>query len=326
MAKQRTDYSVQSANSPTLENELYKGKDFSVYRCMITNVIYTDSPENVTKNSKNPQVIYEAVVLGGFKEGQLIDNIRLSSNLGGDLNYSERILKKTTKRLKVDPLSSHDGDIVFVVFLQGDSSFPIIIGTGTNHQDTTKTGATKSDGPRMVQEYNGIKVEVTKNGDMTLTRKGGSFNSTENTFTTDEAGEKVKVELEGEKTTFTYESGLVVDVDGANDKMDITTAGGAKMSVDGTSGTIELQDNGTGKVKITGDKIAIGASSAELLQQISDQLEKIIDWANNTGAVHTHIGNLGYSTAPPTQASAYTQLGTDLNTIKGLVDGIKGSL
>jgi hypothetical protein len=147
-----------------------------------------------------------------------------------------------------------------------------------------------------------------------------------------------------EKTTLTFQSGLVITCDGAGDKVTIQTAGGvkldidgpadkvlaqttggAKVLVDGSSGTIEAKDNGTGKLKITGDKVALGASSAELLQQLSDALDAI-KTAATAESSHTHIGNLGYPTAPPTTAGDWSSLASALGAIKGLVDGIKGSL
>lgn len=158
--------------------------------------------------------------------------------------------------------------------------------------------------------------------------------------------EKVVEVMDGtaEKTTLTFQSGLVITCDGAGDKVTIQTnggvklevdgpgdkvlaetAGGSKMLVDGSSGTIEVKDNGTGKLKITGDKVALGASSAELLQQISDALQELITFANSEQK-HVHTGNLGYPTSPPVTASNWGSLGSALSAIKGLVDGIKGSL
>jgi hypothetical protein len=128
-----------------------------------------------------------------------------------------------------------------------------------------------------------------------------------------------------EKTTLTFQSGLVITCDGAGDKVRIQTAGGSHVLVDGSSGTIELKDNGTGKLKITGDKIALGASSAELLQQISDALQELITLFG-TVATHTHVSNLGYPSAPPDTAGDWSSASGALSAIKSLVDGIKGSL
>jgi hypothetical protein len=87
-----------------------------------------------------------------------------------------------------------------------------------------------------------------------------------------------------------------------------------------------LKTKGTAELNLKAGKVALGASGVELLQKISDSLDKLITWANTVGAIHTHIGNLGYPTAPPDQASGYTQLGSDLSTIKSAIDGIKGTL
>lgn len=128
-----------------------------------------------------------------------------------------------------------------------------------------------------------------------------------------------------EKMTITFKSGLAVTIDGANDAVSIITNAGARALIDGANDTIELQDNGSGKLKITGETVAIGASSAELLQQVSDQLQELITLFNGV-APHTHIGNLGYPSAVPDTQALWVTAASNLSTIKGLVDGIKGVL
>ena len=96
--------------------------------------------------------------------------------------------------------------------------------------------------------------------------------------------------------------------------------------LDGNSDSIIAEDSAGAKLKISGGKVGLGTSSAELLEQISLQLQELITWTNTVAAVHTHQGNLGYPTTPPTQATGYTNLGTQLTTIKGKVDSIKGGV
>ena len=349
MSKLRSDGSVQSTNTPLNENT-FQDMDFKIYKVLLTRIFYTDDRDNVSRGGQNPEVMYDGLILGGKREGQTLSNIRDAINLtGGKDNYGERIYRTNTFPVtgtgKVD-INKQDGDLVYVALMQGNPAYPLIVGRATGVLDGDKTGATRSDGPRFRWEYNGIFFEVDKNGEMTLTRKGGQFQEKEGFFATAEDGDKVTFSLTNSKltTTFavtqiikvedgttervewTFGSGLRVLYSGLEDKVEILTTGTAKALIDGKSGTIELKDNGTGKLKITGDKVALGASSAELLQQISDALGKIITWANDVGALHTHIGNLGYPTAVPDNTTDYIQLGTDLTTIKDLVDGIKGTL
>lgn len=100
---------------------------------------------------------------------------------------------------------------------------------------------------------------------------------------------------------------------------------GANMTYK-VGGTILMQETaGQAGIKISGGQVALGTSAIELLQQIIDMLTKIGTWAGATGATHTHIDGFGIPTLPPSQASQYVQLQTDLATIQQKVTTIKGS-
>lgn len=346
----RSDGSVMSANTPTAYNKPVWGKeDYKLYRVLLTKAFYTDDEKNVTKGSPSPEMTYEGIIIGGKTEGQTVANIRDAAFLsGGKTNVSERVYRACTKPLtgpSAVPISQQDGDVVYVVFIQGDYSFPLIVGTATGILDAGKTGAKKADGPRYKWEYNGIFFEVNKLGELTLTRKGGSFKALEGFFEPDQAGKKLTLkisesrvllglndnalvqDLDGvaEKITITFKSGMTVTIDGKNDMVKILSKGGAFATVDGKTGTIELKDNGSGKLKITGSKVALGASSAELLAEIVAFLDKVITLAG-TESSHMHLGNLGFPTGPTTAAGAWSTLASDLGAIKAKIEGIKGTL
>lgn len=183
MSEYRYDGSIESANTPTSENTFHR-KDYATYRCMITEVYFQNdlSRRNITQNSTSPQVLYEAVILGGFKEGQLISNIRMANLLSGVYNYEERILRKTSKDLLKDRLDTHDGDIVYITFNQGSIIAPIIIGCDKSFLNESDTGATMDDGPRLIQQYNGVFKNINKDGEFFLTRKGGTYDSVNGYF------------------------------------------------------------------------------------------------------------------------------------------------
>lgn len=285
---------------------------------MITEVQYVDDPQNVTQKSQNPEVLYQGVVLGGFKSGQLISNLRLSSFLQG-----EKTLRPTSKSLTDDPLSTHDGDVVLVEFIQGHQGYPAIIAIA--NAVNAANGTKKADGPRSIEEYNGIRQEINNKGEFIFTQKLGSLNP-QNVFTSGTQSQITDEFRINEKFIRTFKSGLVITNDGKNDLFSVKLKNGIQVSFDGLQDQILLKTKGTAELNLKAGKVAIGASGVELLQKISDSLDKIITWANSVGAVHTHIGNLGYPTAPPTEAAGYTQLGSDLTTIKSAIDGIKGSL
>lgn len=351
MGKIRTDYSVQSSNLPVKRELAYNraNRDQNTHRGMVIDVLYVDDPRNPTRNSQNPQMVYDVILIGGPREGQIIKNCRSMNALGGKSNYAETVYRKASKPfvgVGALRLNQQDGDIVYVEFVDGDQSAAVISGLGNHPLDKDNTGATKSNGPRMVWEYNGVFNEVNKNGELTIRRKGGTYKSPDDFFEPVKTGDEVTIQLKKnqlvqtvakdaikndmdgntESMTITFKSGMKVTIDGKNDVVKIESKGGAKATIDGKTGEVHLKDNGTGALRIKGSKVALGASSAELLQQISDTLDKLKTFFQNVDATHTHIGNLGYPTLLPVETAQFIQVATDLGTIKGLVDGIKGTL
>jgi len=351
MTVQRSDGSVESANTPTSSNS-FQDNDSNIYKVLLTKVYYSDDRKNISRGGQNPEVLYDGLILGGNSEGHALTNIRDASSLtGGKNNYAEHIYRTNTFPVtgtgKVD-INKQDGDVVYVAYIQGKADYPIIVGRATGVLDGDKTGALRADGPRRRWEYNGIFFEVNKNGEMTLTRKGGQFQAKEGFFEPEEGGDKVTFSLTDSKltatfaktgitevhdgiaqlVTLTFKSGLKVTIDGASDqvkivtaggtqtlvdgaadKATIETAGGAKASIDGASDTVELQDNGSGKLKISGEKVALGASPAELLDLFEQTLDALI--------AQTHIGNLGIPTGTPINVADFTAIKTLLTQIKG---------
>ena len=302
--KHRHDGSIQSSATPTHDNT-GRESDTALYRCMITRVIFVDDPNNITTNSQNSRVLYEAVVLGGFSSGQVIPNCRLSSILGGDFNFYERTLRAASKDVSKTRLSNNDGDVVYVQFIQGTTGYPVIIALDEGLNTGANTGAVAADGQVLRWQYNGIFTEIDKNGNFTWIRKGGTFDAAKQFFTPATV-EEIKTKVESQKITITFKSGMTITLDGEADSATILTAGGAG-------------------IKVVSEKVSIGKSAIELLEQISQQLDKISTFMSGPGAGHDHLGNLGFPTAPPTQASDYSTLGSDLSDIKEKVDEIKGS-
>ena len=329
----RRDGSIRSANVPSYDKLAQnRQKDYGLYRCMVMEVYYTDDPKN--KTFQNKQVTYDAVIIGGAKEGQIIKNIKAGSALGGEYNYSEKIYRKLEAPLSgagKKAMAEQKGDIVYVEFLQGDPSAPVIIACGTSPLDLEKTGATKADGPRWVEEYNGVFKKIDKLGNLSIWIKGGIFDEEKGILVPTEDPVQYAIQDEysvaEEKHTQTFKSGLKVETDGLNDKVVITTKAGAKVTVDGKTDTVELKDKGTGKLKITGNKVAIGANGIEVLAKL---VESLTELATVFGTVkdHMHLGNLGYPTAPPDAAfiSAWNTAKTNLEAIKAELEQIKGTL
>lgn len=317
----RRDGSIVSANVPSksrlksTETEI----DSGTYRCMVVKVRYTDDPFNTT--FQNKQVTYNCMILGGRREGQVIENCKLVNYLGGEFNYHERVLRATDftfHGIGSKALPEHTGDIVYVNFVQKNSN-PIIIGLGTQPLDLDTTGATISDGPRWIEQYNGIKKEVNKDGDYELTRFGGLYDPIKGFFKpSDEFAARLKFSKNSmiwedpknslefkeltqewllalgdgytenisgllENSSREFKSGLKITEDGLLDKVNVVTSGGAKTEVDGLLDKINVETSGGVKASFDGllDIVTIETSSGAKIEV--DGLTKKITLETDAG-------------------------------------------
>lgn len=341
--KYRSDGSVQSNATPTWQN-VGRKEDYAMYRCMVTKVVYCDDPSNITRNSQNPRVLYDVVVLGGFATGQIISNCRLGSSLGGNTSYWERILRASEKAVSEARLAECDGDVVLVQFNQGHTAFPTIIAMDQGITTTGIIGAKLADGPLSVEEFNGVYSLINNAGEHIFKVKGGTASPEKGAFTPAKVPLTTFSITKDEKYSRVFKSGLSIVEDGANDVVKIVTKGGTTFTVDGKSDKTIIVNKGGVSITLDGKsdaaliktkggaelhlkeaKVALGAGSTEVLKQLSDALDKMITLAG-AEAAHTHIGNLGYPTAPPSTAGDWGTLASELGTIKGKIDAITGSL
>lgn len=336
MGMERRDGSVQSSNLPVY-NKMAKNKvdrDFGIYRCMIVRVNFVDQPENLTFD--NQQVTYEAVILGGPKEGQILQNVKTMNDYGGEFNYAEKIYRPIdTKNIKDKEVSEHKGDIVFIGFLQGSTRAPVIIGGGVQPFDKDSTGATKADGFRMRKQYNGVFEEINKTGEFELLRKGGTVDSASGVLTpasgTGDNFEarfklfKNKMVWEDPNSSITFEkdtskwihlvgkSGYSEVIDGKN-KTVTTMVGSVKVELDGngkkivmTAGTTVIEiDGASGKIKLTSDFVDIGKAVSDFAVLFTEL----------STAFNTHTHQFPYSAGPsPAQGVTNPPIAPLLQTV-----------
>lgn len=295
--KTRWNGSVQSGNTPTYNQEGIPRDDYGMYRCMVIDILYVDDDQNISKNSKNPEVLYGVVILGGAPTGQTLSYCRLAAYLGGDNNYSEFNLKKSSKDISKVKLADHDGDIVYVQFNQGHDAYPVIIGMAKGINN--KVGAKKEEGPRFKQGYNGFDTTIDNKGERTESMSGGK--TTNGVFT---SGNSSVIQeqwfAESEKVIRTYKTGMTVTEDGKNDKVEIKTAGGVIATLAGKDNKITiiagsteiLIDGSSGKISLKGDAIDLGASVSDFVTMFTQ-----LTTAFNTHA-HMEQGD-GAPTSPP---------------------------
>lgn len=287
----RADDSISSANTPSFDSYKNESKDYSIYRCLVIASKYVDDDSNPTKGSPIPEMVYDCQVIGGYIEGQILSNVRAVSQAGGNNNFSERVYKASNKNQKDVGLSVQDGDIVYVGFVAGDRESAIILGGGNHVLDLDSTGAKRSEGPRLRDQYNGIFTEIDKDGNYTWKRLGGKYNSKTGEFEPDAEGKRIIIEYsdnsittslndgaikevvngDDETITRTYKSGMVVVEDGKGDKVTTTTKSGTEMIIDGSNEKITLKagstvleiDGKTGKIALKGDLVDLGSSVSD---------------------------------------------------------------
>lgn len=358
----RSDGSIESSNIPGFETS-NQTVDNTIYRCMITRVRYVDDIVNVnlTNGTSNPQVTYDAIIIGGENEGRILTHLRDTTNgLGGDINYSERVLKAASKPIELSkgtPMSQNDGDIVYVAFINGDPLVPIIIGNGTQFLDRDQTGAKKEESPRYNWEYNGIQHFISNEGEYTIIRKGGILDEISSTFTPGE-GKASLISLDKKGSIFLMSNdGSYISLNADKGEMSLTQKDGNMIGL--TSDEITLSHK-TGKsminitedaVQVTSDsdmklqantyavnagsitmsiaegtgKVAIGNGVAEVLDLIN-QILGALDTLITGMQTEIHTGNLGFPTSPPLNAAVYASVKIQLTLVKTLLGLIKGSV
>lgn len=282
----RDDGSIRSANDPVWDN-MYLIRDHKLYRGVIREVIYTDDERNNSGGNSDPnEVVYNLMVIGGDRDGQLFNNARLMRSLGGFSNFDEIVLKATEGLTKADPTSllgqtdpslrnipKFNGDVVYFQFLNGDLHLPVI--TGLGYHQAADAEASSDDGQRKRKQFNGIYTEITKDGEFTWSKDNGALVPTApnpdnplypyvNQFAPFPGQDGAVVITLGNKFDFefAYNTGLSLAIDGVDDIFDFQTAAGAGYTIDGLGDSHEFTTTmGTG-LKITGTSDSLELSSS----------------------------------------------------------------
>ena len=199
----RPDGSVQSANTPSWSNT-YEKLRHGLYRVQLDKVGYPDDEkdktgDNLTSAELNKEVVYTGIVLSSTLGGQTLTNIRDGVHTSGEKdNFSERIY--TVNRDKEDyneedPPQDQIGAIVYVGFLNGDVNFPVIVGCGTNFNQTLENVNKGVKTKRW--QYNGIYFGIDEKGVLSVSKKDEFSISLNNKAIEIKTG-KVTLKIDGE--------------------------------------------------------------------------------------------------------------------------------
>lgn len=278
----RKDGSIQSTNVPTPYN-MGRRDDNNLYRAIVTEVIYTDNLKNITRGSKSPRVLYNCIILGGFLSGTQISNCRLAPHIGGDFQFYERVLRPCSESVSKKGLMDQDGDIVYVQFIQGHSTFPLIVAVDDSFDTTSYglMGATSEQGRGLRSLFNGVYEEITEAGNYKKIY-GYDLDGKGEHFLTE------MVDLENKNYTKLYGSGLSVTEDVGGDLYHVQTESGLELTVNGKNNQIIIKtpsaelivDGNSGKISLKGQFVDLGES-------VTDMVTKYIELAT-AFATHTH--------------------------------------
>lgn len=273
MSTYRADGGVIPSGVPqSMKNDREHLTSFGLYRGQVIRVVYPDDPKNVTKN----RVEYVVRV-----NGQDYPNAVSVNGLGGIYNKSETILhpieKSITGKIAPDTFEENmDGEIVYVLFLEGHANIPVIIGSADHPRQDFK--AKKEDGLIDRREYNGVEVSIDKDSNYKIAHVGrkdkdGKIENDKapGTYvqlsgngdieinsggTQDSAGVRAKFTKESKKMEFyaqenkvVYDENGVSIIDKSNNQFTFAAAGVTIKSVD--KAALEA----TGDVDIKGAKV-----------------------------------------------------------------------
>ena len=143
---------------------------FGLFRGVVIQTIYPDNK----KNSNGERMEYIVKV-----RGQNYPNCITMKDMagGGVYQYRETILKESEKSFQGDKSDATydenlDGEIVFVMFIEGHGNVPIIIGTDTHPKHAAYKNPEKKDGRFDIQEFNGIEFAIDKDSNYSITHVG----------------------------------------------------------------------------------------------------------------------------------------------------------
>jgi hypothetical protein len=148
-------------------------KDYGIYKAIIIDILYADDPKNSNKND----VEYKIRILHGSRSGMEYTNVRKLPLLGGYLDFDEEVLQHKQHQIGgsiqgegASP-ENYDNSHVMIAFLEGDKK-PIILG-GWPHPKRPVQGSTEEEGKRILKEFNSIRYNINKDGELILTYLGG---------------------------------------------------------------------------------------------------------------------------------------------------------
>lgn len=169
MSRYTEDGGVIPSGVPIVQrNSQEHNKLFGLYRGIIIRTVYPDDPQNSTGER------VEYIVRVGRQDYPNAINMRVG---GGINNFNERIRKGSERSFtgKLDRSTYNenlDGEIVYVLFLEGYGNVPIIIGGDNHPRQASYKKFSKKDGRFDFTEFEGVEFLIDKSSNYTIKHVG----------------------------------------------------------------------------------------------------------------------------------------------------------
>ena len=160
---------IQSSNLPNKSSSSPATTYNGLYKGVIVRINYPaiEGDRMITTTT------YDTLVTGGFMSGQILPDCRVVTPMGGISGYQERTLRAISTKIPNTDWNDHDGDEVFIQFLNGDKNDPIIIGCDYSKASSGRVGIDSDEAPKSTFEYNGVEFNIDNEGVLEATVHGG---------------------------------------------------------------------------------------------------------------------------------------------------------
>ncbi len=256
-------------------NDSSKYNNFGIYKAAILKAFPKDDPNNVSKKT----VEYEAIIVSGSRQGEIIRGVHPLDTFGGKDNFNEIVYKPKEKVLKGKDAGSstfpEDTDASYVVigFMNGYYNNPIILG-GWRQPNNSTFGASEADGTLVRGQFQNLSWSINNNGVLNVNHSGTSI-------TLDNSG----------NVSIVTTSKATINSSG---NTEITTSGKAKITssqnVEVTSAQAVEVGGATG-ITFTGPFVKLGGSGASEHVILGDLFKTFFDG-------HVHSGGGGAPVTP----------------------------
>lgn len=237
---------------------------FGLFRGVIIKTVYPDDPENTNKE----RMEYTVRV-----KGQIYPNAIDMRRGGGMYQYNERIRKHSEKSFKGQmDVSAYDqdldGEIVYVMFVEGNGNVPVIVGAAQHHNQAQYKKFKKEDGLVDESEYNGVVIQTDKDSNFTI-RQVGRKDVEGNIVNQEAVGALVRLGgIDGDIILKSSKSALVhMDKDGS---VKIIAKDGSILTFNATDGSVLLVSKDGHAVTMNADGIAVSDKSGKSVLSVKE--------------------------------------------------------